>query len=175
MSRKCTPIADRLWAMVDRRGPDDCWLWKGHRKDNGYVTIGLGGRRGGSIYIHRLSWLLAHPDESLPEGIEVCHTCDVRHCVNPAHLFLGTRLDNVADMWAKGRGPSGQRHGSHTQPESRPLGEHHPGHRLTDDNVIEIRRRLREGATERELGAEFGVQPSNVHAIKIGKIWRHLL
>lgn len=182
MSRKCTPLLERFWSRVDRQGPDDCWLWQGSLKDNGYGIIGSGGRGGKSIYVHRLSYDLAHPDDPLPDGWNACHTCDVRwaddtykRCVNPAHLFAGTHQDNMDDMWAKGRGAIGERHGLVKHPERHAHGEAHHRAKLTDEKVIEIRRQLALGETDTALGREFGVDRKNIAAIRTGHTWRHLL
>ncbi len=77
-----------------------CWLWGAYCMTNGYGTFCPGnGRR---VLAHRASFeLYVAP---IPEGLLVLHRCDVRCCVNPNHLFLGTQADNIHDMWAKGRG-----------------------------------------------------------------------
>lgn len=76
-----------------------CWLWNGSSLERGY------GRFRGSL-AHRVSWVLHNGP--IPDGMHVCHRCDVTACVNPAHLFLGTALDNIRDMHAKGRDRNGQ-------------------------------------------------------------------
>lgn len=76
-----------------------CWLWTRALDRDGYGRLSVRGRR---RRIHRLRFEIAiHP---IPPGMMVCHHCDVRHCANPSHLFVGTAQDNVSDMMAKGRG-----------------------------------------------------------------------
>ena len=92
-------VAERFAAKVDRRGPDDCWEWTGFRNRGGY-GVGWDGER--KLGAHRLAYLLEHG--SIPDGLQVCHTCDNRGCVNPAHLWAGSRTQNQHDMGRKGRG-----------------------------------------------------------------------
>ena len=105
MPRPFTAIEERFWPKVDVGMPSDCWIWKASKRPNGYGQIGVEGRRGRVEYAHRVSWQINFG--SIPDGMQVLHKCDVKACVNPGHLFLGTQRDNVADAWAKGRAVSG--------------------------------------------------------------------
>jgi hypothetical protein len=113
-----------------------CWLWEGAQNNVGYGKIGLGGGDGGSGLVHRLLWEQANGP--IPAGMFVLHRCDVRACCNVDHLFLGTPLDNMQDMHAKGRGkieagPAGQTAKTHC-PQGHPYDEENTylwrGHRL---------------------------------------------
>lgn len=77
----------------------ECWEWIGKKQSDGYGEF----RALGKVYFraHRFSWILFYGN--IPDGVLVCHKCDNRGCVNPNHLFLGSRLDNTMDMDNKGR------------------------------------------------------------------------
>ncbi len=100
MVRARKTVEERFWANVDKRGPDECWPWLGTLSHNGYGTILIDGKVRRAT---RTSWVIAH-GQDWPEGKDCCHTCDSPTCVNPSHLWPGTRADNVRDMLAKGRG-----------------------------------------------------------------------
>lgn len=93
-------IAERFWYRVPERG-GGCWIWKGQVQLNGYGRFDSGG--GKQRGAHRVAWELTNGP--IPSHLEICHKCDVRDCVNPSHMFLGTRKDNMQDASAKGRLP----------------------------------------------------------------------
>lgn len=88
----------------------------------GYGIVGINRK---SMLSHRASWIIANGP--IPEGMDVLHKCDNRKCGNPAHLFLGTDIDNMRDRDSKGRNnqPCGDKNGSRTMPWRRATGDRH--------------------------------------------------
>ena len=89
--------AERFWRKVYKT--EGCWYWLGSRTGNGYGCVRRVGL-GGAMTAHRYAYYLTHGE--MPEG-DTCHTCDVRLCVRPSHLFAGSRSDNMKDAAQKGR------------------------------------------------------------------------
>ena len=96
MAPRKTSEEERFWAKVDKT--ETCWLWTASKNWLGYGRFKFQGKTGGA---HRYSYLLING--SIPDGLCVCHKCDVRACVNPEHLWLGTISDNAKDMVSKNR------------------------------------------------------------------------
>jgi hypothetical protein len=138
----------QFWNRVDKTGIGECWQWTGALNGHGY------GQFGRCAHAHRISWELHRG--AIPRGMLVCHHCDNRRCVRPAHLFLGTPQDNSDDMKAKRRGNHGAKH---------------PRSRLTWDNVESIRRLRRDGLTHALLARIFYVSESTISLICSGKRW----
>jgi hypothetical protein len=159
--RPLVPLAERLWSRYEV-GANGCWNWTGTISTTGYGQIGAGGRSAGLLHTNRAAWLVTHGE--IPDGLFVCHSCDNRRCINPAHLFLGTHADNMRDMREKGRGAKGDRL---------------PHTKLTDEQVRDIRDRyvLKYGPPKRggrrsnaqELAAEFGI--SQVYVSQLVHGW----
>lgn len=82
----------------ERRGDDECWLWLKGLTSCGYGKFKAEGK---TWVASRYGWTIQFAP--IPEGMQVCHTCDVPRCQNPGHWFLGTPLDNMKDKVKKGR------------------------------------------------------------------------
>lgn len=143
-----------LFAHVDVAGPDECWLWTAYINPTGYGQITTGGK---PQLAHRVSWIVAKGPIS--DDLNVLHRCDVRPCVNPVHLFLGTHADNSADMVAKDR----------TNPV---IGERVWSAKLKEADVLKILSSPL--ATPHHLAAQFGVAPATIMNIRAGRRWKHL-
>lgn len=166
--------AETAWGYVKKGEPDECWLWTSTVTSNGYGRICFNGRKWPA---HRLIYTLANGP--IPDGLYVCHSCDVPLCCNPAHLWLGTIADNVHDMLKKGRASrahvQGERSPWRRFPEKMIVGERHWRAKLTASDVAEIRRLYRELAmSEAELGRNYGVHAATIKDILAGKTWRHV-
>jgi len=148
---KRTP-AERFWKHVAVIDDDvSCWLWTGATDTAGYGRFRLAHERRGVVRASRFSWEITYGH---PGDLHVLHKCDTPLCVRPDHLFLGTQRDNMRDAVAKGR----HRHACFH-------GEDHPGCKLTDADVREIRKLRADGLIYREIAQRFGVGISQVARI----------
>jgi hypothetical protein len=93
---KNMPYEERFFQKVDKT--ESCWLWKGALSSRGYGSFSVDGKIKSA---HRYSYEMNKG--KIPEGMHVCHSCDVRNCVNPEHLWVGTHSDNMKDMVSKDR------------------------------------------------------------------------
>lgn len=178
LSRLHATLPQRFWDKVQIT--ETCWIWIGGKRDSrpamAYGCFYWQGARGSS---HIIVWTIANERPS--GGLDVCHKCDNPSCVNPSHLFLGTRSENMRDCSRKGRtGPQrhpesrarGERHGSKTKPERLRRGENNPIHKLTEENVIEIKKSLRQGCTKLSLARAYGVSEKAIYQIAYGICWK---
>lgn len=99
MGSRVTDLRSYIEKRSERIPFAGCWLWTGALTKFGYGSLGVMGRRG--LKAHRVSFSAFHGP--IPEGMCICHTCDVRSCVNPNHLYAGTMQDNINDRERRGR------------------------------------------------------------------------
>lgn len=143
-----------FWDRADRSGgPDACWPWQGVRRPHGYGQFGRNG------HAHRHAYELAV--ESIPPGLVVMHTCDNPPCINPAHLRLGTLMDNWDDMRAKQR---------HYVPTAR-RGSENQNAKLTEDDVRLIRQSSDSAPT---LARRLRVGNTAIRNVRRGATWAHV-
>lgn len=133
---------------IDTQAPHG-WTWLAGVDDSGYGRLSVGGKW---VAAHRISWLVFRGP--IPAALQVLHTCDVRFCVCPSCLFLGTNADNVADRTRKNR-----------------IGR---VAKLDTDTVRYIREQVARGIPQRQLAHQFGVEATTVHKIIHRKTWRHV-
>jgi hypothetical protein len=154
------PIIDRLTEKLDKSG--DCWIWTGYRNDDGYGEMNVA--RGKKKKVHRVMWEQSFGP--IPEGMCVCHRCDIPACCNPVHLFLGTHAENMQDMVRKGR---------KVTPVafilSKAKGERNAKAKLTAAAVRSIRN---SSQTTKELAQSFGVSTASICNVISRRTWRHL-
>lgn len=146
----------RFWSNVEKTS--GCWLWKRKKDSKGYGQLTVAAK---SAIAHRVAYeLLVGP---IPDGAFVLHRCDVRACVRPDHLFLGTHADNMADMATKGR-----RRGPRNQ------GAENPRAKTTEDTVAKILAHAALGASVGSLAQHFNLSRRVIERIVSRQTWRHV-
>lgn len=145
-------LEERFWSKADTSGgPDTCWEWQACKNDMGYGQFRTSER---AHYAHRFSWTLTKG----PLDSEACvlHRCDNPGCVNPAHLFLGSRTENAADRVSKNRSA---------------LGNHNGSAKLNPEAVLAIRASEESNTA---LASRFGVNIATVRSARRRDTWRHV-
>lgn len=162
-ARMVLALASRFRKYVRRRGRRQCWSWTGARaRKTGYGIFRVGYR---CVHAHVAAFIISR--KRLPRGI-VCHDCDNTRCCNPRHVYDGTNATNARDRVDRGRTATGRRSGAYTQPHRIAVGERASNAKLTDKQVIQLRRiYARGGTTGAALGRQFRI--SAVHARNIIK------
>lgn len=173
-------LPPRIEAKIVRIPFCGCWIWSGSGER--YGTTWFDGKR---ILAHHLLFRLA--GRSIPEGMEVMHSCDTGLCVNPDHLSVGTHADNMADMVRKGRAraPSGERHWTRSDVDRARMiartnikRSHHSGALNSNAKVtMEVAARIRAAyaanpsASMSQLGLSFGLGREQTRKIVKGIAW----
>lgn len=148
-------MAKKIDAYSEPDPNGGCLLWSRSLAKTGYGQVAF---RGKVSLAHRVAFEVANGP--IPDGLFVLHKCDVRACVNPSHLFLGTQAENMADMAAKGRSRNRDNRG-----------DRHAMAKLNSAEVLVIAERLKSGESSAALGREFGVGRTAIVKIKLGESW----
>jgi len=149
-------LEDRFFSKVIKL--DDCWMWAGNKRSNGYGAIQQGGRGSRTLSAHRVSYEI-HKGE-IPDGMVVMHSCDNPSCVNPDHLSVGTYKQNTHDMIAKGR-----------KRTVAPKGTGNGKAKLNDDLVRYIRQSDKKAAS---IARELGLSENCIRGVLSGRTWSHV-
>lgn len=131
-----------------------CWLWLRGKSQKGYGKLTIANK---TVLAHRFAYARVHGP--VPPDVLICHRCDTPACVNPAHLWPGTKSSNRLDALDKGRVPFGEGHGMAI---------------LSEAAVLDIRARVAAGERQCDLAREYEVGLDLIWQIKERKVWRHI-
>ena len=137
-----------------RTTEDGCMEWIASKNSHGYGKVANG--IGGWSLAHRVAWEVTNG--AIPLGMEVCHRCDNRACINPDHLFLGTHAENIADCKNKGRAKG-------------LAGEANPRNKISLSAALEIKASK---GPRKELAKKYGVSVHLISRIRAGYAWAHI-
>lgn len=139
-----------FWNRVSKSGPNDCWLWNGHKDRYGYGAFNANRK---ILRAHRTAWILTNG--AIPNGLHVLHNCpngDNPACCNPAHMWLGTHQQNMADCNSKGRRRA----------------------KLDGDKVRQIRKLKEAGETFVGIAKLYGVSDRTIRSVITREWWAHV-
>lgn len=151
-------LRDRILSRV-RIEDNGCHIFTGAKDGCGYGRVK---NIGTAVATHRWAWQQANGP--VPQGMQVLHRCDNPSCINPAHLWLGTHADNMADKRAKGR--------SHNVPTGR--AHRRPTAKISESQAKEIKHMLEQGIRQAKIAAFFGVSRNLISEIYLKKTWAWL-
>lgn len=151
-------LPDKIHARSNKM-PSGCWEWNGSILANGYGCLGIDGK---TEYSHRASFIAFKGP--IPKSMDVCHTCDNRKCVNPDHLFSGTRKDNMQDCKAKGR----------TNKKGIGSGSKIGTSKLIEADIPAIFALVKSGKNFTEVGKIYLITRHSISNIINRKTWRHI-
>ena len=151
MPKPRIPLSCKIEKNTIRLPESGCWIWLGTITNHGYGRVCAGKK---PFYAHRVSYEQKYG--SIPNGMMALHHCDVRCCVNPDHIFVGTQQNNMTDKVHKNRQAKGISHGNA---------------KLTEDQAREIKF---SSEASIKLAAKFNYSASMIREIKNGNLWKHL-
>lgn len=149
-------VSPMPWRFFEKiaYGMSDCWYWRGCTDGLGYGHM----TALGEVRAHRVAWRLFNGD---PGNKMVLHKCDVRNCVNPDHLFLGTQLDNMRDCVVKGRHKNVPHYG-----EANPMAV------LTAEKVAQMKAdREATGRSYSQIAKDYDVSTMTAYRAITGQSW----
>lgn len=152
MARPRIPLSQKIEQSIVRIPESGCWIWMKSVNHRGYGHTCLG--RGTHISAHRASYEEKYGP--IPNGLMALHSCDVRSCVNPDHIFLGTQQDNMTDKVNKKRQANGEKHGMS---------------KLTKEQAFEAKFGTEKASS---LSKRFGCSATIIRQIRNGDYWKHL-
>lgn len=152
MARPRIPLSEKIEKNTIRIPESGCWIWMSTLNTGGYGKTGLG--RGSHLSAHRVSY--EQKFGPIPKDKFALHTCDIKCCVNPDHIFLGTQKENMEDKVRKNRQAKGENHGRH---------------KLTEVQAIEIKSSAKRPI---DLAKEFNCSITTIRQIRSGLYWKHL-
>lgn len=172
-AKSALSLTERFTQFV--RHTDTCWLWTGTLNEYGYGKFSYRGADGRQhcVRAHRFAWEQAH-GTAVPDGQWVLHDCDVKACVNPTHLHLGDRPQNIREAVERGRIARSHEHWTQRLPERVPRGTRHYAARVTEADVRAIRHRAAKGASHRQLAIDYGLTRRAVSDIVERRNWQHV-
>ena len=147
-------IRERFWSKVNAKDLFECWEYKGHISRLGYGQFEFQSK---SVGAHRVAWILTYG--FITEGKDILHKCDHRSCCNLSHLFEGTHQDNMADMVKKGRSARGELQRSA---------------KLTELQVIEILRNVKDIKDKKYYSDKFNISISSIQDITSFRTWKYI-
>lgn len=150
------PVSVRIAALTSPEPNTGCWLWAGQVDDHGYAVLKMPRGPGRSGAPRRVARLVLEP---IAPSLCACHRCDNPLCVNPDHLYRGTRADNMHDMARRGRSTRGERS---------------KAAKMSEDGVRWLREQYEGGRTQADLARELGLDQSTVSKAITGDNWGHV-
>jgi len=156
IKRKKKTKSEKFFENISIDRKRGCINWMGYTYGGRYGGITIDQK---SVRVHRLSWELFYG--KIPKGLLVCHHCDNTLCVNPTHLFLGTQKDNMQDMYKKNR-------------QAPNCGSLNGRAKVTENNVIEIRKNFKKGLSLKELSIKHKLSECQIGKIVNRKNWTHI-